>query len=99
MLLRNIGKYLFSFKSSYGQAGKLNFNLTKGTYDIKLLTIWEDHTEIDIPNYEDEFELIEEQQGKLLQLVHNKAEDHPYTIIANIPEYYSLESRLVGNLS
>lgn len=99
MLLRNFGRYFFSFKSSYGQAGKLNFNLTKATYDIKLLTIWEDHTEIEIPNYEQEFDLIEEQEGKLLQLVHNKVEQQPYAIVAKIPEYYSLESRIVGNLS
>jgi hypothetical protein len=50
----------------------LNLNLTKATYDVRLITIWDDYTEIDTSENDHEFEFVEEEEGKTLHLNHPK---------------------------
>ncbi|KAM3137899.1 hypothetical protein pb186bvf_009980 [Paramecium bursaria] len=90
--MRRILRQLYNFatyESSYGQAGKLTFDL-KHKNNVVLNTIWEDKTVVQTTN--NNFNFYEDGRDCVIQSTGDG------DVIAQIPEYYSFTGNVEGNL-
>jgi len=86
-------------RSNYGQAGVLKIKIDSIRSDLAFYTIWEDFTEIALEkSLADSFHFWEEGKSTFFTTQNRLKEDSPIPIQANIPEYYSIEAKLWGNL-
>lgn len=91
-------RYLFSnYKSNYGQGGILTFGLTKGKYNVDINTIWDDETRLttDSESKDEGWEFYDNERECLI----NNSSDGNHKLLAEIPEYYSYNGFINGNLN
>ena len=86
----------------YGQDSVVKLEIPNALSDIELSTLWDDHTEIEVSLFDDEFlspedfELAED--GRNINIHSDKNHADTRSIGLKVPEYSSLDLKFEGNL-
>jgi hypothetical protein len=91
------------FKHGYGQAGTLNTKISNPKTSIHLKTIWEDHAAISVyskdPSIKNRLSFREEDKICYLEDSNSGVSEAEAVIVAEIPEYYSLNLANSGDVA